>query len=289
MPKSILITFFSLLIFSLPSVAEQHVVAVLVDNPPIIDGMGDDIVWKSSPTITTQNAVEKIPIELQAVYTTEHLFMKVHLPDATENRKHKMLVWEPGLGVYKTGTTREDSFVIKWSMEPVPVDLSLQAKIPYRADIWFWKAFRTDAIGYADDKLHIYSFQKGKKAQGIILDNGEMMFLSRPSDTGKSSYKSIIYEKFSGNIVVRYKHRQPTGSRADVRAKGVWSDGFWTIEFQRDLRTGNSDDLQFQVNLPYYFGVSKYEIGGKVVNPKLEQPYYESGDVGETLKLIFEQ
>ncbi len=288
MVKIVIAAIFSIGLFSTFASADQQIIAAFVDVPPAIDGKADDAAWKSSPVVSTRDAIANIPIELQAVYTREHLFLKARFPDATENRKHKLLVWNPTLNIYRTGTTREDSFVIKWSMEPVPTDLSLNSETPYRADIWFWKAFRTDMVGYADDKSHIYSPVAGKKAQKIILPNGHIMFLKRPSDSGKSAYESIAYEKFSGDIVVRYKHRQPTGSRADVRAKGLWLDGYWTVEFQRDLQNGHSDDIQFNTKLPYFFGVSRYEIGGKPPNPKLEQPNYESGDIGETLKLVFQ-
>ena len=42
-------------------------------------------------------------------------------------------------------------------MEPGPVNLRVDAATPYRADIWFWKAHRTDSKGFADDKMHVYS------------------------------------------------------------------------------------------------------------------------------------
>ena len=105
----------------------------------------------------------------------------------------------------------------------------------------------------------------------------------------RSSYKSITYEEFMGDTVPRYRHRQPTESRADIKAKGIWQDGFWTIEFQRKLVTGNEDDVQLNPKVSSFFGVSRYEIAGKPKNPKLEQPYYEAGDIREIIELKFKQ
>lgn len=36
-----------------------------------------------------------------------------------------------------------------------------------------------------------------------------------------------------------------TGSVADVRAKGAWKDGFWTLETRRKFDTGHGDDVVF--------------------------------------------
>lgn len=271
----------------LSAMAEQTMVASKTDTPPVIDGISSDAAWKSAPTVVSKDAIADIEVELQAVYTDEHLYLKARFPDATENREHKTLIWNDDLGTYRSGTAREDSFVIKWSMEPLPIDLSLKSEEPYRADIWYWKAFRTDPAGYADDKHHIYGYQEMKTAQQITLPSGKRMYLARPSDSGTSTYKSRALEEFEGDRVPRYQHRQPNGSRADVRAKGHWGDGYWTIEFQRKLNTGQADDIQFDPALTYRFGVSRFEIAGKAPNPKLEQPYYESGDISETLSLAF--
>ena len=113
------------------------------------------------------------------------------------------------------------------------------------------------------------------------------MFLSRPSDSGKSTYKDIAHDAYAGDTAFRYEHRQPSGSRADVKAKGAWHKGIWTIEFQRKLQTGHPDDVQFDTKLTYVFGLSRYEVAAKRPNPSLEQPNYESGDIGETLTLEF--
>ena len=78
-------------------------------------------------------------------------------PDSDESVTHKTWVWGKSAEMYKTGQDREDVFVFKWNMEPNPVYLSLKADNDYMADIWFWKACRTNPVGYADDKYHRFN------------------------------------------------------------------------------------------------------------------------------------
>ncbi len=132
MIKTILFVLISTLTLISPLAAKQRLDAAKVLTPPVIDGAGNDEAWKYCQKKLIQDVVAHIPIEIQAAYSNEFLFVKVRFPDDTENRKHKMLNWDSQLKAYKTGPLREDSFVIKWSMEPVPVDISLSSTTPYR-------------------------------------------------------------------------------------------------------------------------------------------------------------
>ncbi len=275
------------LLLQLPAMADQRVIAREVASPPVIDGIGTDGPWQPAQTYVTIDKIAKILINLQVVYTEDNIFMKAQFPDSTENREHKLLEWNPTLKVYRTGPKREDLFSVKWNMNPVQVDFSLNSETPYYADLWLWKSFRTDLVGYADDKQHIFGMNEIKKSKKIITTSGKVMYLFRPSDSGKSTYRNIAYDDYSGDTVVRYEHQPPSGSRADVRAKGLWHKGTWTIEFQRKLQTDYPDDIQFNTKLTYTFGISRYEIANKKPNPSLEQPNYESGDISEIMALEF--
>ena len=94
---------------------------------------------------------------------------------------------------------------------------------------------------------------------------------------------------YKGDILPRFKHRNPEGSRADIRAKGRWKDRRWAIEFERNLTTGHKDDIQFDVSREYRFGISRYEIAGRYPNGKLSQPLYGCGDVSNNIILSFSQ
>lgn len=267
--------------------ANTDVVCALVDTAPQIDGDGSDPVWSRASRALTHDTVAKIDLQLSCVFTPEQIFFRVNFADESQNRAHKSLVWDPAVNRYRTGPKREDVFVFKWSMEPVQVDLTLSSEEPYRADVWYWKAYRTDPTGYADDKIQVYSAAASRNATKLISKSGRRFYLLRQGDAGTSAYRVKIFSEYAGNTVSKYEHREPTGSRADVLAKGTWDDERWTVEFARRLTTGNPDDIQLDPLRSYQFGVSRFEVAGQAPNVALEIPEFGSGEIGENLRLVF--
>lgn len=269
------------------SAAAQVMNAVKINEVPVIDGQGSDAAWSLPDPVVVKDAVANIEIMLKAVYTSDKIFFLVQFPDPDENRYHKRMKWDQKLGLYKTGPEREDTFVFKWNMERSSCDLTLKADKSYRADIWYWKAFRTDSTGHADDKMHIYTDRPMKKGIKVHIHQSRFFSLTRPPDQGNAAYNAITYESFTSDAVDKFTIQHPSGSRADIKAKGMWREGRWTIEFGRKLKTGHRDDVQFTIDRQYEFGVSRYEIAGKKKNPAVEQPLYGTGDVGRKLILNF--
>lgn len=273
--------------FAASSSAEQILLAEKVAEPPVIDGKDNDPVWNKAEQVITQDQANNLSIAAKAIYTTQDIFILVKFKDPDESRTHKSWQWDKGLSLYKVGYDREDIFVIKWNMNPEPTDLSIYSDDPYLADIWYWKARRTDPVGYADDKTHKLKSEKERDATELKSKSDKAIYLIRSADKGTSAYKMDMKMDYQGEVLPRYINRQPTGSRADVKAKGNWRDGEWTIEFARALDTGNQDDVQFEVDKKYLLGVSRYEIAGRPPNEKLSQPLYGTGDINEALWLHF--
>jgi len=269
--------------------AEQTLWVTRIIDPPIIDGLANESAWQNTPVLITYDNTQELPITIKSVYNDSEIFFLVSFPDLDESRTHKSWVWDKGREIYTVGFDREDTFIFKWNMEAKPVDLSIYADNSYKADIWFWKACRTDAAGYADDKSHLLSPTEERLTTEIITRTGKRMFLLRESDDGESAYKIDLISEYQGEILPRYTINKPTGSRSDVRAKAKWQDGRWTIEFGRKLITGNRDDIQFTPAQKYLFGVSRYEIAGRKPNMKLSSPLYGTGDINEKLWLEFIQ
>lgn len=269
--------------------AEQTLVAAKVVSDPVVDGIYDPLEWQGAQPITTYEPQRETNVTVRAVYTDTKIFFLVQWADADESREHKTLLWDTGSGRYIDGPEREDVCALKWNMEVHPVDLSIFADNYYRADIWFWKACRTDPMGYADDKQHIISDQDFSDSRRIISKNGSLTYLSRPGDEGTEAYEAQIYTEHVQDRMPKYKHVMPTGSRADIRAKGIWKDGQWTVEFARLLDTEHDDDIMFRPVGQYGFGISCYEMAGREPDPSLTQPLYGSGDVSEKLLLVFEE
>ncbi len=277
----------SFLLFSVCVEAKQLLIALKVTDPPEIDGSGGDDAWRRTGGIITRDKASGTEITIKAVYTDKRIFFLVRFPDPDESRQHKLWVWNADQGLYVMGPQREDCFVFKWAMEDGTTDLSLSSDVPYLADIWFWKAERTDSQGYADDKWQKLQHRNNPRAMPVESKTGSKMFLLRRGDLGQPAYRSVIQMENIGETVRQYTYRKPTGSRANVQAKGSWKEGTWGVEFTRLLKTGESDDVGFDVSGAYLFGVSLYEIAGKKPDPRLSNSLYGSGDVGEKLILKF--
>ena len=65
------------------------------------------------------------------------------------------------------------------------------------------------------------------------------------------------------DVIPQYPTQKPTGSAADVEAKGEWADGKWTVEFKRKLNTGHKDDTAFVAGKSLSFAVATYDKNEK--------------------------
>lgn len=127
----------TLLFLSNISYADQDVRSIKVNDEPIIDGIGNDIVWTKADKVVTYDPVAKIKIYLKTVYTKDKVFFLVKYKQNKPNKSHKNLIWDKKKQLYKINSKREDTFVFKWNMEPFSVDLTLNSLDNYRTDIWY--------------------------------------------------------------------------------------------------------------------------------------------------------
>jgi hypothetical protein len=275
---------------SSPVHAAQTLVVSKVKEALVLDGSATDSAWNDAEAITVRDKSVERDVTLKAVYKGDMVFLLVQYTAPMEDRLHKPWVWDKELKAYKLGPQREDTFTFKWSMEYKEVDLSNFSDDLYTADVWYWKANRTDPVGYADDKHHILASESGKKAKELKSRSGKTRYLMRVGDAGKSAQKKQIFTEYQGDIISQYSIVNPEGSRADVHAKGKWKNGVWTIEFSRKLKTGHSDDVQFDSasGKKYLFGVS---IAGLYANKidKTAPHWYGQGRISDPLYLVFRE
>jgi len=253
---------------------------------PTVDGVGGDTVWDRAPQLTVQDAVANIPLDLRAVNSGGRIYFLVRYPDEQASETHRSWTWNEEAGEYESGLDREDCLVLKWFLNGSDEDLSLSSSTAYTADVWFWKACRTNPVGFADDKYQILSDKPMENALELLSKAGTPMFLKRLGDEGSSAYRTRIQLMYEDNVMARFENREPTGSRADIHARGTWSDGYWTIEFSRALKTDHVDDVQLAVGGQYRFGVSRYEISGRQPEAGTSQPLYGCGDIAEVITLV---
>jgi len=269
------------------SYADQRVTSRFVEAEPVIDGFEEEKLWELATPVVTNDTIAEISLTLKALHTKEKIFFLVSFPDHDESRTHKSWTWDNGRNIYTVGHDIEDIFVFKWNLAKGISDLSIYSDNPSKSDVWFWKACRTDPVGFADDKMHILSHAILKDARELTSKSGTTSYLMRKEDSGRRAYRTNMPVDYKADTLPRYINQKPSGSRADITAKGNWHKGVWTIEFSRALQTGNKDDVQFNTKAEYLFGVSRYEIAGRAKNPKLSQPLYGTGDISERLTLIF--
>ncbi len=276
----------TILLYVTVTVADQTIVSKKVTSGPSIDGVGNDKAWSSAKEYSSHDPLSKVDFKIKTVYTATHIYFLVSYTDKDESINHKSWVWNKGAEMYKKGPDREDALCFKFNMIGKSVDLRL-GDDEYMSDLWFWKACRSNPAGYLDDKTQQLSSTKLPKSSKVTSHSGKTMYLIRKADAGKSSYKGSVLADYKGDIVPNYTTRTPQGSRADVKGKGVWKNGMWTIEISRKLNTGNKDDITFVPGKMYQFGLSRYEIAGKKKNPKISEPLFNSGEISELLTLKF--
>jgi hypothetical protein len=264
---------------------ETTLTSARVNDAPVIDGRAGESFWNTAPAITTLDYSSQRPITIRSVHTAGEIFFLVTFPAETPSETHKTWVWDAKEEIYREGPDREDVFVFKWSMSGNSVDLRLRDAEPHRGDIWFWKAVRTNPSGYADDKWQSVSATPGPDSRKISSPSPGQLHFLRQGDTGKPAWDEKFFFEYQGATLTKYAASQPDGSRADVRAKGVWSNKQWTIEFGRKLNTGHDDDVVFKPGAAHLFGVACHAMAYDTPHEKWSQPLYRTGDVFDRLLL----
>ena len=225
-------------LFLLSSILFLKTNALCQDNPDntrsseiMIDGIQNEKIWSSIPfQIINKNNVE---IKFKIYSANSHVYLLVVFPSEKEKRTHRPWHWNPLKQIYLSGSEKEDELYVLWSVFPLNASPDAYAE---NSDVWIWRAARTDPAGFADDCYLI---------NNSISNISDSEFADLVQDNGKSCWFDRYFGAFEGNTLSRFYQRNPEGSLADVKAKGAWNSGFWTIEFSRKINTGNTDDIDF--------------------------------------------
>lgn len=255
---------------------------------PVIDGIEESETWSHIEAVETLDYSSQRPITIKSCHDSKQIFFLVSFPDPDMNAEHKSWVWLARENVYIEGLDREDALVLKWRTTGGNMSFLPALIEPHTADIWFWKASRTNPSGYFDDKSQIVRQEDTGGGLQVPSEKYDRLFLYRNSDTGKGAYEEKIFFKYQGPALKRFYPVEPKGSRADVVGKGIWSDGKWTVEFARDFQTHDQQDIAFSSGNNYEFGISLYEMACTGIEPQWYKPLYRTGNVFDTLNLIIE-
>ena len=181
-------------------------------------------------------------VEMRAAIKGDRIYIMAVWADSSENILHKPYRWDDAAGKYKRDKQKEDRFAISLKMSGQFSASKIDGS-PFEADVWHWKASRSNPVGIAHDKMWKVSKEPFEKAKEWPTPDGGKVYLARLSDAGDRLYKPIKYKEKQGDLMPRYDVNQNAkGSIADIAAKGVWKDGHWYLEMSRALDTGHADD-----------------------------------------------
>jgi hypothetical protein len=251
-----------------------------------LDGIDNEVAWASATEVTVPLSFGTVEsAQLKALYTDEDIVLRIRWADATEDRLHHPWVWDEELGNYKIGPQVEDSLMLSFEAgcEWFP---SFLTGYDFDFDAWRWLAGRTDPLGQAldlsgsmkDAQLLIntaYTPRYNENEWNLRITDDQEGNLHRPVEELDRQFMrwpvldQVFYhanldgrrgQEFarqttatsslpsSPNPVPQYEPLKLEGGSADVRAKGHWEDGFWTVELRRKRITedGTAYDIQFK-------------------------------------------
>ncbi len=248
----------------------NQLVATKIASSPNLDGVADDAAWRTAQPLKLDvrrvmppNKGVKTEASIRAAYTSTHVYFLLSWKDPTADVSHKTWTWNAATGAYEEGKDREDMAALAFELNG-PFTADMLSPVEATWDVWHWKAFRTNPQGHAMDKTHRYFRQQpDTKANKHKANDGTDIWIARPEDSGNSvEKKQDASAKNEGERVPQYLPGTPSGSAADIRAKGKWADGWWTLEFARKLDTGAPDDTAFSPDRCYRMAVATFDRTG---------------------------
>ena len=253
---------------------------------PLIDGVVD-AAWDNAQSTTTL-----VGTELKALYDDTNIYLLAKWEDGhnlmggtaepTES-VDKNLWSHDGETWSKSGD--EDRFAFLWEARDTfgascgnfcHSDGSM-ATNDGNADVWHWKAVRSNPLGLSDDKwwssagrgsdastVGAYNDNINVAGDGPMysgpITNGHFIIIAEGGSTNDLETNIDVANTYPGY----YLDANAQGSRWDVKSVGKFDDqtGTWTVEFQRALDTGNSDDVVFTHDSEINFATATFDNTG---------------------------
>ncbi len=235
-----------------------------VAEGPDVDGKLDDKAWKGIVPLKVglKGDKGKSTVEVRAVHDGKNVYLAFSWPDETKSDRHKPWVWSKAMNEYESSPMLEDGLAFQFGGKGLAKCMTSGSEA--EADLWYWKAARTDPGGHAEDNWLVVSRNKLPQANSYQSAAGGNIWIKVYRDKGQLPYKSQILVSRTEDEVPRYLPRDPTGSMADVQTGSVWGKKRWTVEMSRKLETGNDDDLPLKAGGKYLCAVAVFDasVGG---------------------------
>jgi hypothetical protein len=265
----------------------------------------DSSVWNQAKeariVLAGNGSVEGKMIEIKAmsVYTKEDIFFRFEWPDKDKSMNKNRWRFSNGQWTKIKGDedrlglvfeiNRIDKFATKGCAVLCHNESKKQEEWYYavtkskeKADMWHWKALRSNPVGYTEDGyVTTNPTQKPEEGRKRDAGNGTKAKSNRTKDKSKPAYMqdpskpASIPDSLLVSQAVEIKDHSIfkegdeipgymlftdwKDSFADVLTQGVWQDGRWTVMMSRKLDTGYDDDLQFNTRKRYPFGMAVFD------------------------------
>ncbi|MBC8412597.1 MAG: hypothetical protein ISR96_13195 [Nitrospira sp.] len=189
------------------------------------------------------NYTGDINVELIAAVYDHRIYVAAKWPDNKVDVIYKE--WEWQRNKYKRGKKLDDMFALRFHMSG-DYDYTMISEKTYEVDVWIWSAGRSNLAGYAEDTAQLITTEMLEDAAEYKGPTGKQVFIKKYRDAGNSIYKNTRPDKKKNqgkSLPGIMLTGNESGSVADVKAKGVWKDGYWYLEMSRALDTGHKDDV----------------------------------------------
>lgn len=254
-------------LFSASHLFAQTINVGKLSAAPTLDGNSSD--WSGVNAVTVplfktkpDGKTNVKSVSVRSGVFGDQVYFLLQWEDSTHDAQHKPFVWNASKNKYETGPQREDRLAIQFAMEGDYTFDWFSGK-SFTADMWHWKAARSNPAMLVHDKMTIIGTDKVKKAFKATARNGQTIYIQRPSDKGGPLYTTKRYRSKEKDVMPKYiVNAGAIGSIADIKARGVWKDGMWTLEIQRKLNTGHSDDVVFVPGTAVKGGISIFNRTG---------------------------
>ncbi|HYE76509.1 MAG TPA: ethylbenzene dehydrogenase-related protein [bacterium] len=237
---------------------ERFDFARIINQDPRLDGTGDEAVWAAVPDHTvplytpgTSFTNPAGTLHVKGFHNGRIVYFLCVWQDPSYDDAQGTFVWSAGQRRYIDGPEDQDALQLLWKFSGDFWGYRLKGA-GCAGDEWRWGAALTNTTGYAEDRwrVHLRAQETGLPQETLKAEDGRPVYVSAPGDQGSSCYRwlpaPVAYE---GDRAANVEWREPIGSAADVRARGVFTRGSgWTVEVARFLLTDNEDDRQLQTN-----------------------------------------
>lgn len=217
-----------------------------------------------------KNVTGSLTLQLKAGVFQDRVYLAARWPDDTADLGYKGWDWN-GVKYVESGK-REDMLAVRFNMDG-DFDRSMLSGKTYKVDLWLWSAARTNPAGLAEDWMHLLSTKMIEDAAEYEVTGIGTVYIKKIRDSGNPLFKTLRPPKEKGTAQAPSFEMlaNPSGSVADVSAKGAWKAGYWNLEFSRKLNTGNTDDLSLRSGLKVLGQVAVFNRGASE-NKSISEP-----------------